>query len=115
MSAPVEPFRIKSVEPIELLSATEREEKIRAANFNLFKLDAQDVFIDLLTDSGTNAMSASKSNASPSFLRIKRWVFESGFRYCAGSSPSLRARARKPECLPEQLLRVGSLSSPFAG
>ncbi len=58
MGAPVEPFRIKSVEPIQLLSSSEREEKIRAANFNLFKLNAQDVFIDLLTDSGTNAMSA---------------------------------------------------------
>ena len=58
MGAPVEPFRIKSIEPIQLLSTSAREEKIRAANFNLFKLDAQDVFIDLLTDSGTNAMSA---------------------------------------------------------
>ncbi|MFQ5606448.1 MAG: tryptophanase [Candidatus Zixiibacteriota bacterium] len=58
MGAPVEPFRIKSVEPIRLPSTSERECKIRAASFNLFKLDAQDVFIDLLTDSGTNAMSA---------------------------------------------------------
>lgn len=58
MRAPVDPFRIKSVEPIQMLSSAEREEKIRAANYNLFKLDAQDVFIDLLTDSGTNAMSA---------------------------------------------------------
>ncbi len=58
MQAPVEPFRIKSVEPIPKLDAALREEKIRAANFNLFKLDAEHVFIDLLTDSGTNAMSA---------------------------------------------------------
>lgn len=63
MGAPVEPFRIKSIEPIQLLSAAAREEKIRAANFNLFKLDAQDVFIDLLTDSGTNAMSARQWSA----------------------------------------------------
>ncbi len=55
---PVEPFRIKSVEPIPKLDAALREEKIREANFNLFKLDSENVFIDLLTDSGTNAMSA---------------------------------------------------------
>jgi len=54
---PTEPFRIKSVEPIKLLSRSEREEKIKAAKYNVFKLDAQDVYIDLLTDSGTNAMS----------------------------------------------------------
>ncbi len=58
IQAPVEPFRIKSIEPIPQLDAATREEKIRAAHFNLFKLDAEHVFIDLLTDSGTNAMSA---------------------------------------------------------
>ncbi len=58
IKAPVEPFRIKSVEPIPTLDAATREAKIREAQFNLFKLDAESVFIDLLTDSGTNAMSA---------------------------------------------------------
>ncbi|MCH9031692.1 MAG: tryptophanase, partial [candidate division Zixibacteria bacterium] len=55
---PVEPFRIKSIEQISLPSESEREELIRKAKFNLFKLDAAHVFIDLLTDSGTTAMSA---------------------------------------------------------
>lgn len=55
---PAEPYRIKSVEPIKLLPRHEREQKIVAANFNLFKLDATDIYIDLLTDSGTGAMSA---------------------------------------------------------
>lgn len=54
---PVEPFRIKSVEPIRLLSRAERETKIKAAAYNIFKLDARDCYIDLLTDSGTGAMS----------------------------------------------------------
>jgi tryptophanase len=54
---PAEPFRIKSVEPIRLLSRQEREQKIADAHYNLFKIDAADIYVDLLTDSGTGAMS----------------------------------------------------------
>jgi tyrosine phenol-lyase len=82
----IEPFRIKVVEAIRLPTAEAREQIIRRAGFNLFNVHADDVLIDLLTDSGTGAMStlqwaaimrADESYAgSPSFYRLQDAIAE---------------------------------------
>ncbi|SIO64912.1 tryptophanase [Singulisphaera sp. GP187] len=58
MKTIIEPFKIKMVEPLKLTTVEQREQALRQAQFNLFQIPAEDVIIDLLTDSGTAAMSA---------------------------------------------------------
>ena len=53
----IEPFRIKSIEPIRATSREERHKLIGAAGYNLFLVPSEAILIDLLTDSGTSAMS----------------------------------------------------------
>jgi tryptophanase len=54
----IEPFKIRSVEPIRLTTREERERFLAEAKLNVFRLRAEDVLLDFLTDSGTGAMSA---------------------------------------------------------
>ena len=92
MKTIIEPFRIKSVEPLHHTTAAEREQYLVEAGYNLFRIEARHILIDLLTDSGTSAMSTEQwagvmrgdesYAGSESFFRLKRVADDlTGFRH----------------------------------
>src|SRR2546427_4135275 len=92
MKTIIEPFRIKSVEPLRYTTREQRERLLEDAGFNLFQIPAKDILIDLLTDSGTSAMSTEQwagmmrgdesYAGSESFYRMERVARDlTGFRH----------------------------------
>jgi tryptophanase len=95
MKTIIEPFKIKMVEPIRLTTPEQREAILRRAHFNLFQIRAEDVIIDLLTDSGTSAMSSEQwagiMRGDESYAGARSWYHFEGV---------LRALTGMPHILP---------------
>lgn len=114
MKMPMEPFRIKVVEPLAPTTRKEREELLKRAGFNVFQIPADKVLIDLLTDSGTSAMSddqwAGMMTGDESYAYCRNWFhFEASVRDIFGFAhvlPTHQGRAAE-RILFETLVRKG--------
>lgn len=111
----IPPFKIKVVEPIRLIPRSERETRLKEAGYNPFALKSEDVFIDLLTDSGTGAMSHFQWAAlmigdeayagSSSFFRLESVVKSiSGYSYVM---PAHQGRGAEQVVIPQLVTKPG--------
>jgi tryptophanase len=116
MKTIIEPFRIKMTEPLKLTTREQRIEKLEKAKYNVFYLDAEDCIIDLLTDSGTGAMSSNQwaalMLADESYAGSRSWKkFEKVVKYITGFKhifPTHQGRAAEG-ILAQALLKKGDV------
>jgi tryptophanase len=116
MKTIIEPFRIKMTEPLKLTTREQRIEKLEKAKYNVFYIDAEDCIIDLLTDSGTGAMSSNQWAAlmlgDESYAGSRSWKkFEKIVKYITGFKhvfPTHQGRAAEG-ILAQALLKKGDV------
>jgi tryptophanase len=116
MKTIIEPFRIKMTEPVHLTTREQRIEKLEKARYNVFYLDAEDCIIDLLTDSGTGAMSSNQwaalMLADESYAGSRSWKkFEKAVKNITGFKhifPTHQGRAAEG-ILAQALLKKGDV------
>ena len=97
----IEPFKIKTVEPLGFTTLSEREKVLKQAHYNIFLIRAEKVLIDLLTDSGTSAMSADQwagiVRGDESYAGARSYfTFESVVKKLTGYKQVLPAHRRDP-------------------